>query len=113
MYFNCYCSCSIEPEIIKIGESSHKMYSNNILNVKEFMTILNTHPKKSGNLSYAPRIFLFHHLCTPRESPKSTRTFRVCLRGVMVNALDCGIVISHTITFTSLLFFGKDGFGIK
>ena len=29
---NCCCSCSFEPEIIKIGQSSHKMYSNNILN---------------------------------------------------------------------------------
>ena len=29
VYSNCYCSCSFEPEIIKIGQSSHKMYSNN------------------------------------------------------------------------------------
>ena len=28
VYSNCYCSCSFEPEIIKIGQSSHKMYSN-------------------------------------------------------------------------------------
>ena len=26
------CSCSFEPELIKIGQSSYKMYSNNILN---------------------------------------------------------------------------------
>ena len=31
VYYNCCCSCSFEPEIIKIGQSSHKMYSNNIL----------------------------------------------------------------------------------
>ena len=31
-YSNCCCSCSLEAEIIKIGQSSHKMYSNNILN---------------------------------------------------------------------------------
>ena len=30
VYSNCCCSCSFEPEIIKIGQSSHKMYSNNI-----------------------------------------------------------------------------------
>ena len=30
LYSNCCCSCSFEPEIIKIGNSSHKMYSNNI-----------------------------------------------------------------------------------
>ena len=33
------CSCSFEPEIIKIGQSSHKMYSNNILNFQESTTI--------------------------------------------------------------------------
>ena len=57
MYSNCCCSCSFEAEIIKIGQSSHKMYSNNILNFQEFMTILNIRTKKSGNLSKAPRIF--------------------------------------------------------
>ena len=46
MYSNCCCSCSFEPEIIKIGQSSHKMYSNNILNFQESMTILNAHTKK-------------------------------------------------------------------
>ena len=32
VYYNCCCSCSFEAEIIKIGQSSHKMYNNNILN---------------------------------------------------------------------------------
>ena len=32
VYSNCCCSCSFEPEIIKIGQSSHKMYSSNKLN---------------------------------------------------------------------------------
>ena len=37
-----YCrSCSFEPEIIKIGQSSHKMYSNSIVNFQESTTILN------------------------------------------------------------------------
>ena len=31
VYSNCCCSCWFEPEIIKIGQSSHKMYSNNIV----------------------------------------------------------------------------------
>ena len=26
------CSCSFEPEILKISQSSHKIYSNNIVN---------------------------------------------------------------------------------
>ena len=29
---NSYCSCSFEPNIIKISQSSHKIYSNNIVN---------------------------------------------------------------------------------
>ena len=31
VYSSFFCSCSFEPEIIKIGQSSHKMYSNNII----------------------------------------------------------------------------------
>ena len=49
MYSNSCCSCSFEREIIKIGQSSHKMYSNKILNFQESMTILNACTKKSGN----------------------------------------------------------------
>ena len=37
---NSCCSGSFEPEIIKIGQSSHKIYGNNILNFQE-TTILN------------------------------------------------------------------------
>ena len=57
VYSNCYCSCSFEPETIKVGQSSHNMDSNNILNFQESTTILNTHTKKSGNLSYAPCMY--------------------------------------------------------
>ena len=46
MYSNCCCSCSFEAEIIKIGQSSHKMYSNNRLNFHESTTMLNAHTKK-------------------------------------------------------------------
>ena len=58
MYSNCCCSCSFEPEIKKIGQSSHKMYSNNIVNCQESTTILNAFTKKSGNLLKAQlRVF--------------------------------------------------------
>ena len=50
MYSNCCCSSSFEPEIIKIGQSSHKMYSNNILNCQESMTIFNACTKKVWKL---------------------------------------------------------------
>ena len=46
VYSNYYCSSSFEPEIIKIGQSSHKMYSNNIVNFQESTTILNACTEK-------------------------------------------------------------------
>ena len=50
VYSKCCCSCSFEAEIIKIGQSSHKMYSNNMLNFQESTTILNAHTKKVWKL---------------------------------------------------------------
>ena len=47
LYSNSCCSCSFEAEIVKIGQSSHKMYSNNIYNFLESTTILNAFTKKS------------------------------------------------------------------
>ena len=46
IYSNCCCSCSFEAEIIKIGPSSHKIYSNNMVNFQESTTIVNAHTKK-------------------------------------------------------------------
>ena len=46
VYPNSCCSCSFEAEITKIGQSSHKMYSNNKLNFQEPTTILNACTKK-------------------------------------------------------------------
>ena len=50
VYSNCCCSCSSEPEIINIGQSSHKMYNNNILNFQESTTILNACTKNVWKL---------------------------------------------------------------
>ena len=44
MYSNSSCCCLFGAEIIKIGQSSHKMYSNNILNFQESTTLLNASP---------------------------------------------------------------------
>ena len=41
VYSNCFCSCSFQAEIIKIGQSSRKMNSNNIPYFQESTTILN------------------------------------------------------------------------
>ena len=50
VYSNFCCCCSFEPEIIKIGQSSQKMYSNNIVNFQESTTILNAYPKNVWKL---------------------------------------------------------------
>ena len=58
VYSNCCCCCSFKREIIKISQSSHKTYNNNILNAQESTTILNNCTKKSGNLLNAPRMYI-------------------------------------------------------
>ena len=40
-------------------QSSHKMYSNNIVNVQESATILNAYTKMSGNLFKGPREYIY------------------------------------------------------
>ena len=56
VYSNCCYSCSFTPEIIKKGQSFHKMYSNNILNFQESTTILNACTKTSGN------VYIYTHI---------------------------------------------------
>ena len=59
VYSNCFRSCWFEREIIKIGQSSHKMYSNNIVNFQESTPILDAYTKKkSGNSLKAPHIYV-------------------------------------------------------
>ena len=58
VYSNYCFSCSFETEIIKIGQSSYKMYSNNLLNFQESITTLNARTKKAGNLLNAPCIYI-------------------------------------------------------
>ena len=63
VYTNSYCSCSFEPEIIKIGQSSHKMYGNNILNFQEATTILNACTKKVWRLiEYTKYIYIYIYI---------------------------------------------------
>ena len=52
VYSNCCYSCSFEAEILKIGQSSHKMYSNNKLNFQVSTTILNAWTKKKSLETY-------------------------------------------------------------
>ena len=46
VYSNCCLRCLFESEIIKIGQSCHKTYSNNIVNFQESTRILNACTKK-------------------------------------------------------------------
>ena len=50
VYSNSCRSYSFEHEIINIGSSSHKMYSNKLLNFQEFTTTLNACTKKVWKL---------------------------------------------------------------
>ena len=68
VYSNSCCSSSFEAEIIKIGQSSHKMYSNNILNFQESTTVLNTCTKRNleiieGTTYIYIYIYIYTYLC--------------------------------------------------
>ena len=63
VYSNCCCSCSLEAEIKKLGQSSHKMYSNNIVNFQESTTILNACIKKKSL-----EIYWRYHIYIERET---------------------------------------------
>ena len=56
VYSNSFCSRSFESEILKMDQSSHKMYSNNIVNFQESTTILKACIKKSLE------IYWLHHV---------------------------------------------------
>ena len=68
VYSNSYCSCLFKSEIIKIGQSSHKMYSNNIVNFQESTTILNANRKNVRKLIVCTSyiyIHIFKEKCPP------------------------------------------------
>ena len=52
-YYNCCLCCSFEAEIIEIGQSSHRMYSNNIRNFQESTIILNACIKMGGRWPFS------------------------------------------------------------
>ena len=62
VYSNCCCSRSFEPEIIKNGQSSHKMYRNNIVNFEESTTILKPVPK-SLDIYWIPSVYIYIYIC--------------------------------------------------
>ena len=67
VYSYCCCSCSFQSEIIKLGQSSHKMYSNNIVNFQESTTILKACTKKVWKLiEYPTYTYFSFHFCLLR-----------------------------------------------
>ena len=66
-----------------------RLCSNNIVNFQESTTILNAYTKKSGNLLNAPR------------------TIWGCPRGVMVKAMNCGIVVREFVLQSITFTFGQ------
>ena len=113
VYSNCCCSCSFESEIIKIGQSSHKMYSNNTLNFQVYNNFKCPYKKKSWNLLYAPptigkwpagyrrnrkeviisrlrigHTYITHLHCLKEEDPAVCSTCKVPLT-VYENVFDC------------------------
>ena len=60
VYSNCSCSCSLEPEIIRIGQ---RIYCKNILNFQESTANINAYTKKSEKLLNAPRIYIYVCVC--------------------------------------------------
>ena len=82
VYSNCCCSCSFEPKIITICQSSYNMYCNNILNFQESTTILNActkiwnllktpHAQKTSNIRFK---FIGSFMVTARWSPADYST---------------------------------------
>ena len=94
VYSNSCCSCSFEPEI---SQSSHKMYSNNIMNFQESTTLLNACTKKSGNLLKAPRICLswpYSSLALVANKYATLLYFKsanLCLYNSSHNAIECDL----------------------
>ena len=67
MYSKSCCSRSFEAEIMKISQSSHNMYSNNILNFQESTTILNSCTIKVWKpivyISYVCLVYVCMYVC--------------------------------------------------
>ena len=75
VYSSCCCSCLFEREIIKIDQSSHKMYSNKILNCQESTTILNARTKKVWKLIEGTSYIRMHSFHKGQSTEWKTNSF--------------------------------------
>ena len=107
VYSNCCYSCSFEAEIIKIGQSSHKMYSNNILNFQESMTILNACTKKIWKLIEGTTYYLpSRYKCInkiPSYFKQVNTSYLVAI--LMCQCINKVIVILNRLTLHTLLLY--------
>ena len=76
LYSKSCCRCSFEREIIKIGQSSHKMYSNNIVNFQESTTILNACTK---SLETYRKTFMYCYVIPLIQIMLTVKEFQVLL----------------------------------
>ena len=84
LYSNCCCNCWFEPEIIKIGQSSHKVYSNKILIFQQSTRILNAHIKKDWKLIICTSYLFIYFF-----SKMITRYFRKCFSSLTLLVAEC------------------------
>ena len=78
VHSNCCCNCSFKPIIIKIGQSSHKMYGNKIMNFQESMTILNAPTKIVWELIVCTSyiyIYIYIYVLFKKKKTKSVTFF--------------------------------------
>ena len=98
VYSNSYCSCSFEAEIIKIGRSSHKMYSN--FQVYKYMySILNAHTKKVWKLIVCPSYIYSNSLLvtlflneTKLIYLHTVNSFQLLRTQIILNGLYCYLI---------------------
>ena len=100
VYSNCCCSCSFEPEIIKIGQSSHTMYSNNILNFQESTTMLNASTKKVLKLIVCTTYYSWKRLETHSKGVRNPKYFWLhsFVRFGLVWSYEISTILSYSIT---------------
>ena len=78
VYSNCCCSCSFEPEIIKISQSCHKMYRGGMIKLLPEKNNMIPFPVNENCFSFfVADHLLVGQLCT---NPKSDRSLLSCLK---------------------------------
>ena len=85
VYCNCCSSRWFEPEIINLGQSSHKMYSNNILNFQGSTTILKASTYGMHDVSFFIRISMYLRICL----------FKRLLRSIACNGVSTELESFH------------------